>query len=253
MRDRFSAFVDRHDIAWELTMALLAVVYVGVGFAIDDASLQSMAPMLDGLEIGLTLVFVSEFTTRFAATGDRLMYLRGHWVDLVALIPATRGLRILRILRLLRLVRAFAGVYRALGHVSSLAGHRGLQIVVLSWLGVMVICTTAVFFAERGVNSAIASPSDALWWGISTMTTVGYGDVIPTTAEGRIAASVLMLLGIALFSAVTAIITSALLASSRRDGRDPITDLERRSRLAADGVVTPAEFDAKRQQLLSRI
>jgi voltage-gated potassium channel len=117
----------------------------------------------------------------------------------------------------------------------------------------MVICTTAVFFAERGVNSAIASPSDALWWGISTMTTVGYGDVIPTTAEGRIAASVLMLLGIALFSAVTAIITSALLASSRRDGRDPITDLERRSRLAADGVVTPAEFDAKRQQLLSRI
>ena len=44
MRDRFNAFVDRHDIAWELAMALLAVVYVAVGFALDDPPLQGMAP-----------------------------------------------------------------------------------------------------------------------------------------------------------------------------------------------------------------
>ena len=46
MRDRFNAFVDRHDVAWELAMALLAVVYVAVGFALDDEAFQSMAPTL---------------------------------------------------------------------------------------------------------------------------------------------------------------------------------------------------------------
>src|SRR6476661_303935 len=163
MRDRFNVFVDRHDIAWELAMALLAVVYVAVGFALDDPALQPMAPSLEATEVILTVLFAAEFASRIAASRDRAGYLRGHWIDLVALIPASRGLRILMILRLLRLVRAFAGVYRALGHVGSLAQHRGLQTIVLSWLGVMVICCAAIYFAERDVNAAFRSPFDALW------------------------------------------------------------------------------------------
>jgi voltage-gated potassium channel len=171
----------------------------------------------------------------------------------VALIPAARTLRVLRILRLLRLVRAFAGVYRALGHAGSLANHRALQTIVLSWLAVMVICCAAIYFAERDVNPAIASPFDALWWGISTMTTVGYGDVYPTTAEGRIAASALMLLGIGLFSAVTAIITSVLVAERGGSTRDPLSDLERLAVLAQHGIITRTELEAKRAVLLARV
>src|SRR4051794_5522720 len=125
MRDRFNAFVERHEVAWELTMALLAVIYVAVGFALDDPTLQPIAPTLEAAELVLTTVFVAEFSSRVVATRDRRAYMRGHWIDLVALIPAGRVLRIFRLLRLLRLVRAFAGVYRALGHVTSLAEHRG--------------------------------------------------------------------------------------------------------------------------------
>jgi voltage-gated potassium channel len=252
MRDRYNEFVERHDIAWELAMALLAIVYVAVGFALDDPALQPMAPTLEATELILTVAFAAEFVSRIAAAGDRAAYLRGHWIDLVALVPASRGLRILRILRLLRLVRAFAGVYRALGHVGSLAQHRGLQTIILSWLGVMVICCAAIYFAERDINPAIRSPFDALWWGISTMTTVGYGDVVPMTAEGRIAASALMLLGIGLFSAVTAIITSFLVAA-RSAPTDPITAIQRLGALAAAGTISAEEFAAKRVDLLARI
>jgi voltage-gated potassium channel len=252
MRDRYNEFVERHDIAWELAMALLAIVYVAVGFALDDPALQPMAPTLEATELILTVAFAAEFVSRIAAAGDRAAYLRGHWIDLVALVPASRGLRILRILRLLRLVRAFAGVYRALGHVGSLAQHRGLQTIILSWLGVMVICCAAIYFAERDINPAIRSPFDALWWGISTMTTVGYGDVVPMTAEGRIAASALMLLGIGLFSAVTAIITSFLVAA-RSAPTDPITAIQRLGTLAAAGTISAEEFAAKRVDLLARV
>ena len=252
MRDRFNAFVGRHDVAWELSMALLAVVYVAIGFALDEPALQQMAPALEVSELVLTAVFAAEFVSRFAAARDRTAYLRGHWIDLVALVPAARSLRILRILRLLRLVRAFAGVYRALGHVGPLANHRPLQTIVLSWLGVMVICCAALYLAERDVNAAIHSPFDALWWGITTMTTVGYGDVYPTTAEGRIAASALMLLGIGLFSAVTAIITS-FLVTSRNEPADPVTSIERLAALAEAGAISPEEFVSKRAELLAKV
>jgi voltage-gated potassium channel len=251
MRDRLNAFVERHDVAWELSMALLAIVYVAVGFALDDPVFQPATPNLEAAELALTLVFLTEFASRFLAARQRTTYLRVHWIDLLAIVPVARGFRILRILRLLRLVRAFAGVYRALAHIGPLANHRALQTIVLSWLGVMVICCTAIYFAERDVNPAISSPFDALWWGITTMTTVGYGDIYPTTAEGRIAASALMLLGIGLFSAVTAIITSFLVAE--RDTRDPLSDLERLATLARNGDISTGEYELKRGELISRI
>jgi voltage-gated potassium channel len=212
-----------------------------------------MAPTLETAELVLTVVFLAEFSSRLAAARNRTAYLRGHWIDLLAIVPAARSFRILRILRLLRLVRAFAGVYRALAHVGRLANHRALQTIVLSWLAVMVICCAALYFAERDVNPAIGSPFDALWWGISTMTTVGYGDVYPTTAEGRIAASALMLLGIGLFSAVTAIITSLLVSQRTAEPADPITTIERLADLAITGTITQDEFSAKRAELLGRV
>jgi voltage-gated potassium channel len=253
LRVRFNAFIERHDVAWELAMALLAIIYVAVGFALDDPALQPMAPTLETAELVLTVVFLAEFSSRLAAARNRSAYLRGHWIDLVAIVPAARSFRILRILRLLRLVRAFAGVYRALGHVGSLAQHRALQTVVVSWFAVMVICCAALYLAERDVNPAIGSPFDALWWGITTMTTVGYGDVYPTTAEGRIAASALMLLGIGLFSAVTAIITSFLVSQRDPGPTDPITTIERLAALALAGTITQDEFSAKRSELLARV
>src|SRR3990172_6016154 len=119
MRDRYLAFIARHDAAWELTFAGLAVAYVIVGFA-DEI------PAVQVTEFALTILFVAEFTTRIAASHDRRAYLRGHWIDLIALIPTVRGLRLARLLRLLRLVRAFAGIYRIVNHVSALAQPRGL-------------------------------------------------------------------------------------------------------------------------------
>jgi hypothetical protein len=65
---------------------------------------------------------VAEFVNRILAAHDRTKYLRGHWIDVVALAPPLREARLLRLLRLLRLVRAFAGVYRASMHVQGWCG-----------------------------------------------------------------------------------------------------------------------------------
>jgi len=235
VRDRYLGFITRHEAAWELTFAALAVVYVVIGFVDESPGVQTV-------DLVLTAVFATEFTSRLAASYDRAKYLRGHWIDALALIPTIRGVRVVRLLRLLRLVRAFAGVARALNTLERLANHRGLIWLFAAWAAVMVVCSLALYAAENGANEAIASPLDAMWWGITTMTTVGYGDVVPKTPEGRLAATILMVLGIGLFSAVTATVTSFLLEHDR----DPLDQLAKLGDLRDRGLITGEEFAVKR-------
>jgi voltage-gated potassium channel len=250
MRDRFNSFIDRHEIVWELAMGFLAVLYVAVGFAQDDPAASNSA-VVRGLETALTAVFVVEFAARLAASRDRRAYLRGHWIDVLALIPVARALRVARLLRVLRLTRFFAGAYRAVVRVERMRGAEGIAFVIVAWTAVTLMSCVAFYAVESGVNPSLHSPLDALWWGLTTLSTVGYGDVTPVTPEGRLVASALMLLGIGLFGALTAITTNTLLASSQSSGgNDLVGQLERLAALRSASQITSAEFDVAKARVL---
>jgi len=168
----------------------------------------------------------------------------------LALVPPVRALRVLRLLRLLRLVRAFAGFDRVAMHIQGLARHRGLAWLLVAWPSVMAICSAFVYLAENSVNKLLASPFDALWWGVTTLTTVGYGDTYPVTPEGRLAAMVLMLLGIGLFSAITASITSYFVSQGTSGHRSLPEELRGLADLRADGALTDDEFEAAKTTLI---
>jgi voltage-gated potassium channel len=237
---RYRTFVARHEVAWELLFAALAIVFVALAF-VPVTPGSSPDQTVYAIEWLITGVFIAEFASRLWAAESRPEYVRGHWIDLVSCIPPVRWFRFFRLLRLLRLVRAFAGVGRALTHVERLANHRGLMWLILAWIAVMLICAVGLFVVENGVNAAVDSPLDALWWGLTTMTTVGYGDVFPTTGEGRVAAAVLMILGIGLYSIITATVTSFLLVGDR-DPVDVASQLERLAALHDNGRLTDDEY-----------
>jgi tellurite resistance protein TehA-like permease len=135
-------------------------------------------------------------------------------------------------------------------HLERLGNHHGLMWLIISWIGVMLLCAVGLFVVENEVNESVTSPLDALWWGLTTMTTVGYGDVFPTTGEGRVVAAVLMILGIGLYSIITATVTSSLIADDGAKPTDIAGQLERLATLHADGRVTDDEYRAAKAAVI---
>jgi voltage-gated potassium channel len=126
-------------------------------------------------------------------------------------------------------------------------------LLITAWLGVMVICSAGLYIAENGPDGAVDNPGDALWWGIVTLTTVGYGDVVPKTPEGKLAATILMLLGIGLFGAITATITSFLVATGGGASATSATRMRELAELRDDGIITADDFETAKLKLLDRI
>jgi voltage-gated potassium channel len=251
--DRYTAWIDRHEIAWELTMAMLAIAFVVVGILLGNAEdAGEDAALLTAIDLALTAVFAAEFSSRLLAARDRTRYIGQHWIDALALIPTVRAIRLLRLLRLLRLVRSFAGMFRALSSLERFAKHRGLVALFLAWLGVAFISAAAFYFAEASSNPEIHSPIDAIWWAIVTLTTVGYGDLFPVTPEGRLAGSALMIVGITLWAAITGTITSLLISSSAADASVP-EKIRQLKALVDEELLSDAEFEAKKSELLARM
>jgi voltage-gated potassium channel len=139
-------------------------------------------------------------------------------VDLLSILPLlipTGGnlalFRVLRLLRLLRLYRVFLlhDPFEKLG--KAFRTNSLLYAVTFALVGATIGLGTVCFYlAEGGSNRNVSGPLDALWWTVVTLTTVGYGDTVPTTLMGRAIAMVLMLSGIVLFAVFTGVMSQTL-------------------------------------------
>ncbi len=159
------------------------------------------------------LVFVLLFFTRWKVADDRPGYLRANWLDLALVVLLASPF--------LRLLVAFkvAGLAPVLRISALLRTNKKklIQMLVLSGeslpaamalvFGVVFLFGASVFLLERGHNPAFMDVSDGLWWAFVTLTTVGYGDIVPVTSAGRIVAVITMVFGITLYSLMIANLT----------------------------------------------
>lgn len=188
---------------WPLTVAAVAFL-VAYAWPILDPGLPPWAVATAQLVTSVTwALFALDFLARLALSVERRQFVRDNVLDLVVVaLPLLRPLRLLRLVTLLTVLNRYAG--------GSLRG-RVVVYVVGSTALVLFIAALAVLDAERGAPGATVSTfSDALWWSMTTVTTVGYGDLFPVTATGRVVAGGLMLAGIALLGTVTATLASWL-------------------------------------------
>lgn len=187
---------------WPLVIAaLLFLVAYSVQVIANLSDSQSSA--VDAV-IGITwIVFVADYAVMLFLAPERGRWFVRNLHELVILaLPVLRPLRLLRLVTLLRVLHRTAG--------NALRGR-----IVVFVVGAAVLLTycgaLAVLDAEENApGSNITAFWDALWWALTTITTVGYGDHYPVTATGRIVAAALMLSGIAVLGVVTAAVASWL-------------------------------------------
>ncbi|KAJ3623057.1 hypothetical protein MTP99_019314 [Tenebrio molitor] len=119
---------------------------------------------------------------------------------------ALRGLRFFQILRMVRMDRR-GGTWKLLGSVVYAHRQELITTLYIGFLG-LIFASFLVFLAEKDVNKNFSNFAQALWWGVITLCTVGYGDMVPETWQGKIIASFCALLGISFFALPAGILGS---------------------------------------------
>lgn len=214
-RERRAQLLERFEQTTEwplLLLALLMIPLLGVPLAFDIDSDTDLA--IEGVSYVIWAIFAVELSIRTFLAENRIPYLIRHWYDvLIVVVPFLRPLRIARsarAMRLLRLGRLTPFLARAWASTHSMMKHRGLQWIVLGGVAIVFAGAAVVWAFEDEAGGGLNDYGTALWWAMATVTTVGYGDNVPVTPEGRGVAVVLMLIGIAFFSWVTANIAAFL-------------------------------------------
>lgn len=188
---------------WPLTG--LAALFLGC-YAVQVLYVSAPSTVIAAVDTVIWVawsLFVVDYVVRFCLARRRLRFVLRHPFDLaVVLLPMLRQLRALRVVTVVTLLN------RRLIH--SLQQRVALYASGATLL-VGLCASLAVLDAERGAPDAtITDFPNALWWALTTITTVGYGDRYPVTGEGRLVAATLMVGGIALLGVVTGLVASWL-------------------------------------------
>jgi voltage-gated potassium channel len=201
----------------------------------------------------ITPFFIFDFTYRFVtASSKRGYFLRGAgWADLLACIPMLRIFRWFRIVRAIHGLRAY-GPRRFFADLDSTRASAAFLLTVFLVIVVVEVAGALIYYAEGTAPDAnIRSAGDAVWWGLVTITTVGYGDRYPVTPEGRVIGVFLLFAGIGLFSVLTGFIANAFLGPRDRP-RVALADGDPRAAIVAVRLLLSEQEErtaAIRQQL----
>jgi voltage-gated potassium channel len=221
--DERAEAVDRFERATELPLLVLALLMVPLLILPFLVELPAAADAtLLAIDWFIWAAFALQFGVRLWLTPDpKFRFVLRAWPDvLIIVVPFLRPLRIVqsaRALRILRLARLI-GFLGEIGHQSRrLMTRHSLHYVVLATIGVVFASAALTLHAEEGSGGSISSFGNALWWAITTVTTVGYGDTYPVTPAGRGLAAFLMVLGIAFFGVLTANVAAFFVERGQAD------------------------------------
>lgn len=199
---------------YNILISILAITSIAI-VILDICNVISIAQQpFKIIDILILLVFTIDYAIRFFIAKDRKRFFKENIFDLIAIIPfnsffsAFRAFRLFKMLKLTKLakltrvIRAMAFLEILMHKLSGILKTNGFIYVLYANITLISISSVVIMFAEN------QSFGDALWWSIVTCTTVGYGDISPSTTIGRIVAIILMVFGIGLIGMLTGAITT---------------------------------------------
>jgi voltage-gated potassium channel len=213
------------DVAllWAIVLSMLAVFLESV-----QEIQKTYGAAIWILEIILTILFTLEYLIRLYCVEDRAKYARSFFgiIDILAILPTYMaiflpGAQPLIVIRILRLLRVFR-ILKLTHFVSEadiikkavVASINKITVFLFAVLTVLIIVAALVYVIEGPENGFTSIPV-SLYWAIVTLTTVGYGDIVPLTFFGRLIANIVMILGYGLIAVPTGIVSVEMAQASR--------------------------------------
>ncbi|MDP1809322.1 MAG: potassium channel family protein [Actinomycetota bacterium] len=215
---------DKVSEATEIPMLVLAVLMIPM--VVIPIAVKLPKPTENSFEFASWFIwaaFALEYGVKIALAPSRWKFFKGNIPDLlIVVLPFLRPLRIVRsarMLRLIRLARLGAFFSEALHELTLMLRRHHLHYALAVTLILILVAGGLVVEFEKAVpegQRTISTMADGLWWAISTITTVGYGDAFPRSPAGRGVAVFLMISGIAFFSLLTANIAAFLITEDQK-------------------------------------
>jgi hypothetical protein len=202
-------------IGWEMFVFGLAILSITNMLLVFLARLSEIGQVVAVVDISISLIFLADFFARLRRAKDRRLYfVQGlGWLDLISCVPFLRFARIVRIIRVVRKLRAEGGMAKAMNDLGAARASSSLLLVVFIAILMWEFGSVAILSVEiRDPNGNIKTGSDALWYSLVTMSTVGYGDRYPVTNLGRLIGSVIIIVGVGLFGTLTGFLANSFLS-----------------------------------------
>jgi voltage-gated potassium channel len=202
-----------------ITLVSVIVILIPSIYSLTSTEIQIIY-IFDAVVVAILAV---DFYTRLRESGQGSRFILTHFYEIPAMLPLVlfavieqdpgfigAAIRSLRLIRLFRLVQLF---FRTL---KLFEGRRILYIIVFSALAVSLGAVAEYIAESSDPEAKITNIGDAFWWAIVTVTTVGYGDLYPVTPGGKIVASMMMIIGIAILGVLISTLGAGLMESRFR-------------------------------------
>jgi voltage-gated potassium channel len=229
---KIKRIVERTDTplgrAFDLTVQALILLSL-FGFAVETLP-DLPAWLLSILSVGevvIVLLFTAEYFLRLWVADRKLGFVLSFFgiVDLLAILPfylatgvdlrSIRAFRLLRLFRILKVARYSEALARV-HHAFRLAREELILFLSASGIIMYMAAVGIYYFENRAQPEAFASVFHSMWWALTTLTTVGYGDVVPITGGGRLFTGIVLLVGLGVVAVPAGILASAL-SEARRE------------------------------------
>lgn len=207
-------------MTWLNKLCLILSVYVlaALGWQTFGHQTAAQYKVLNYIDFGVCFVFLADFIQRFRRAENKTKFMKWGWIDLICSIPAFGPISWDKYYHVLRMVRAS----RSLKYIVDIfCSHKATS----KFVDCCIISVAFLFFSAIGVfncekhaeGANIKTTSDAIWWSMATITTIGYGDRYPVSDCGRAFAVFVMVGGVGLYASFTGFIVSKFINDDRID------------------------------------